>query len=67
MATTLSKADVLQAVEKWPDEDFSLEEVIERLIVLHKVRVGLSQEGQGIPHADVVEEFKKPRSERWWE
>lgn len=66
MPATLSKADVLKAVEELPDEGIALEDVIERLLVIHKVRTGLEQAGQGIPHADVVEEFKKPRSERRW-
>ena len=44
----LSKADVLKAVNELPDEGFALEDVIERLVVLHKVRTGLEQEGQGL-------------------
>ena len=66
MSATLSKADVLRAVEELPDEGITLQDVIERLVVLRKVRAGLEQEGQGIPHAEVVEEFKKPRDERRW-
>ena len=66
MPATLSKADVLKAVEELPDEDIALEDVIERLLVLRKVRTGLEQAGQGLPHAEVVEEFKKPRDERRW-
>ncbi len=38
MPATLSKADVLKAVEELPDENFALEDLIERLIVIHKVR-----------------------------
>ncbi len=66
MPATLSKADVLKAVEELPDEGIALEDVIERLIVLRKVQAGLEQTGQGLPHAEAVEEFKKPRSERRW-
>ena len=66
MPASLSKADVIKAVEELPDENFALEDIIERLIVIHKVRTGLEQEGQGIPHAEVVKQFKKPRNERQW-
>ncbi len=66
MSATLSKADIIKAVEDMPDEDFALEDIIERLIVIHKVRTGLAEQGQGIPHAEVVEQFKKPRNERQW-
>ena len=64
MPATLSKADVLQAVSELPDEGFALEDVIERFVMLYKVRTGLAQEGQGLAHADVVAEFKKPRNQR---
>ena len=43
MPATLSKADVLKAVEELPDENFALEDLIERLIVIHKVRTGLEK------------------------
>ena len=66
MPATLTKADILQAVGGLPDEGFALEDVIDRLVVLYKVRTGLAQEGQGIAHAAVVEEFKKPRNEHRW-
>jgi hypothetical protein len=66
MPTTLSKADVLKAVEDLPQENFALEDLIEHLIVIHKVRVGLEEAGQGIPHAEVVKQFKKPRNQRQW-
>lgn len=66
MPATLSKADVLKAVEELPDEGIALEDVIERLIVLRKVRAGLEEAGQSISHDRVVEEFKKPRHEREW-
>ncbi len=66
MPTTLSKADVIKAIEELPDENIVLEDLIERLIVIHKVRTGLEQAGQGIPHAEVVKQFKKPRNQRQW-
>ena len=66
MPATLSKAEVIKAVEELPDENIALEDLIERLIVIHKVRTGLEQAGQGIPHAEVVKQFKKPRNERQW-
>ncbi|NBC17055.1 MAG: hypothetical protein GVY18_07035 [Bacteroidetes bacterium] len=66
MPATLSKADVLKAIEALPDDDITIEDVIERLVVLHKVQTGLAQAGQGISQADAVEEFNKPRGERRW-
>ena len=66
MPATLSKADVIKAIEELPDENIVLEDLIERLIVIHKVRTGLEQAGQGIPHAEVVKQFKKPRNQRQW-
>ena len=66
MLATLSKADVLIAAEELPDEGIALEDVIERLLVLHTVRTGLEQAGKGLPHAERVEAFKKPRNERRW-
>jgi hypothetical protein len=59
MPTTLTKADVLKAVEELPEEGITLEDVIERLIVLRKVQAGLEESGQGISQDRVVEEFKK--------
>lgn len=67
MPATLSKSDVMKAVEELPEENIALEDVIERLIVLHKVRTGLAEEGQGIPHAEVVRQVKKPRDKRAWQ
>ena len=64
MPTMLTKVDIIKAVEELPGDSFSLEDIIEKLIVIHKVRVGLAQEGKGIAHEDVVEQFKKPRNER---
>ena len=66
MSTTLTKADIIKAVEELPGDSFALEDIIEKLIVIHKVRVGLAQEGQGVAHEDVVEQFKKPRDQRNW-
>ena len=66
MPATLSKADVIKAIEELPDENIVLEDLIERLIVIYKVRTGLEQAGQGIPHAEVVKQFKKPRNQRQW-
>ncbi len=47
----------MKAVEELPEEDIALEDLIERLIVIHKSRTGLAQAGQGIPHAEVVKQF----------
>jgi len=66
MPTTLSKADVLKAVKALPDEDLSIEDIVQRLLVLKKVKAGLAQSGRGIAQRDVVESFQKPQEERPW-
>ena len=65
MPAVQSKEDVLRVVQALPD-DTSLDDVIERLILLRKVNVGLSQEGQGVPQSEAEAEFRKPREERSW-
>ena len=66
MPTTLTKADIIKAVEELPGDSFALEDIIEKLIVVHKVRVGLTQKEQGVAHDDVAEQFKKPCDQRNW-
>ena len=65
MPTVQTKADILRIVGDLPD-DTSLDEVIERLILIRKVEVGLTQRGQGVPQARAEAEFQKPRAERSW-
>ena len=65
MPTAPSKADIVRLVEALPEES-SLDDVIERLILLRKVNVGLAQEGQGIPQSEAEAEFRKPKAERAW-
>jgi len=60
MPATLSKADVLKAVEGLPDE----EPLKMSSNVL--VQTGLEEDVRAIPHDRVVEEFAKPRDEREW-
>lgn len=60
MPTTLSKEDVLKAVQDIPNEEVSIEEIVQRLLVLKKVKAGLAESGQGIPQSDVVASFEKP-------
>ncbi len=38
----LSKEKVIEAIQSLPDE-FSIDDVVERLIVLHKIETGLQQ------------------------
>lgn len=66
MPATLSKSEILRALEDLPDEEIALEDVIERLILLKKVRSGLDQAGEGIPYEEVKEQFNKPPEERTW-
>ncbi len=65
MPTVQSRDDIVRIVQALPDET-SLDDVIERLILLRKVNVGLSQVGQGMPQSEAEAEFDKPRQERSW-
>ena len=57
----MKKTKVLEAVNNLPDE-FSLEEIIERLIILQKIEKGMQQVRQG--QVVTTEEAKK-RMQRW--
>lgn len=65
MPAVQSKEDIVRFVQALPDET-SLDDVIERLILLRKVSIGLGQEGQGITQSAAEAEFRKPRQERSW-
>ena len=66
MPATLSKAEIIKTVERLPDDDIALEDIIERLILLHKVQTGLREKGQGVSHEEAQEQFEKPRDQRSW-
>ena len=65
MATIQTKDEIVRLVQSLPDEA-SLDDVIERLILLRKVNLGLAQRGEGIAQAEAEAEFRKPRHERAW-
>lgn len=65
MAAVQSKEEIIRLVQSLPDES-SLDDVIERLILIRKINTGLAQEGQGIPQSAAEAEFRKPRQERSW-
>ena len=65
MPVIQSKEETVRVVQALPD-GASLDDVIERLILLRKVNLGLAQEGQGVPQAVARAEFDKPRQERSW-
>ncbi len=65
MPAVHSKDDIVRLVQSLPDEA-SLDDVIERLLLLRKVNVGLTQQGQGVPQSEAEAEFRKPRQERSW-
>lgn len=56
----LVKEKVLETIQSLP-EKFSLDEVIERLIVLHKIEIGLTQveEGKTYSNEEAREKMKK--------
>jgi hypothetical protein len=63
---TLSKSEILRALEDLPDEEIALEDVIERLILLKKVRSGLDQADERIPHDEVKQQFERSPDQRSW-
>ncbi|CAN5560900.1 hypothetical protein BH23BAC4_BH23BAC4_09620 [soil metagenome] len=65
MPAVQSKAEIVRLVQSLPDE-VSLDDVIERLILLRKVNVGLAQQGEGITQDKAESEFRRPRAERSW-
>lgn len=65
MSSTLSKSEIIEAVQSLPD-GVDLEDVIEHLLLLDKVRRGLQEVGQGLPQSEVEEQFKLPRDQRVW-
>ncbi|MEM6337375.1 MAG: hypothetical protein AAF752_12465 [Bacteroidota bacterium] len=65
MPPLTTKAEVAKLIDALP-EDSSLDEIIERLILLRKIEVGLAEAGHGIPQSAVEAEFMKPPSERSW-
>ncbi|MEO1074925.1 MAG: hypothetical protein AAFX41_03040 [Bacteroidota bacterium] len=65
MPAVHSKDEIIRLVQALPD-DSSLDDVIDRLILIRKVNLGLAQEGQGIPQSEAEAEFRKPRQERSW-
>ncbi len=66
MPSTISRADIQKVMRDMSSEDMNLDDFIERIILLSKVRSALEEVGQGITQAEVIQEFKKPRGERKW-
>jgi hypothetical protein len=65
MTAIHSKSEILRVIESLPD-GVSLDEVIERLILIRKVNLGLAQGGEGVPQDTAEAEFSRPRNERRW-
>ena len=65
MPSTLSKPDIVRAVSELPD-DATVEDAMERLLLLSRVAEGLEQSrrGETTPHAEVVREMEQ-RMARW--
>ena len=57
---TLSKPEIVRAVADLPD-DATVEDAIERLLLLSKVEQGLgdARDGRTAPHAEVVREMEQ--------
>ena len=56
----ISKAQLLSTINDLPDK-FSIDEILDKIMFLHKVQVGMEQSANGdtTPHDQVKEEFKK--------
>jgi len=66
MPGTISKSDVQKVMHDMSTDEMNLDDFIERIILLSKVRAGLDQQGQGLSQEEVIREFEKPRSDRKW-
>ncbi|WP_420454611.1 hypothetical protein [Rubrivirga sp.] len=67
MPATISKPEIVRAVSELPD-DATVEDAMERLLLLSRVAEGLDQarRGETIPHAEVVRQMEQ-RMTRWRE
>ena len=56
----LTKTKVLKAIKQLPNE-FSIDEMIDRMILLEKIEIGIAQSERGevISHEDVQKEIDK--------
>ena len=65
MPTTLSKSEIVRAVSELPD-DATVEDAMERLLMLSRVAEGLDQaeRGETAPHVEVVRQMEE-RMARW--
>lgn len=56
----LTKTKLIEQIEKFPEE-FSIDELVERLILIEKVELGLKQSGKGeiISDSDLDKEIKQ--------
>ena len=56
----LIKTKVLKAIKQLPDE-FSIDEMIDKMILLEKIEIGIAQSKRGevISHEDVQKEIDK--------
>lgn len=56
----LEKEKVLEASQSLPDE-FSIDDLVEKLIILHKIETGLQQvaEGKFLPTVEAKEKLRK--------
>ena len=57
-----AKEEILELMEQLPD-DATIEDAIERLIVLYKIQQGLEQldNGEGIPHEEAKRRIRQWR------
>ena len=56
----LTKIEVLQAIKQLPDE-FSIDEIVDKLILIEKIEIGLgqSERGEVMSDEDVEKEINK--------
>ncbi len=57
----LTKSQLLETVKNLPDK-FSVDELIDRLFLIHKIEVGLEQSTKGKTHSTVV---AKKKLKKW--
>jgi hypothetical protein len=62
MELSIDKKRIAQTINELP-EDATIEEAIDRLILLHKIQTGLKETG-GKTHQEIEQQIKKRRENR---
>ena len=59
----LKKSQIIDSIESMPDQ-IEIEDLLERLVLIHKIQIGLEQveRGEVVPHSEVKKELERWRN-----